>query len=315
MIFTRRAGNAVIDPKLAPDKTSTNNTSTEACAMKNFPRIMSSLITFIHWVYASLRRRIERVALAILAAGPIPRHVAFIMDGNRRYARGKHMETFRGHVDGFQTLRRLLEVCLDLDINCVSVYAFAIENFKRPQDEVQALMNLAKEKLYELCEKGNLLDKHGVRLCVVGRRSLLPPDVLKAVHKAESMTRHNNRAILNLCIPYASSDEMTTAIQTTVRSTLENNIDIDSISEKSIEANLMTTLSGSPPLDILVRTSGVRRLSDYMLWQCSEDTQIQFVPCYWPDFGMREFIPIILAYQRKIWKRRKLEVLQPCKEE
>ena len=77
----------------------------------------------------------------------------------------------------------------------------------------------------------------------------------------------------------------------------------------------MTSLSGSPPLDVLVRTSGVQRLSDYMLWQCSEDTQIQFVSCYWPDFGMREFVPSILAYQRKIWKRRKAEELEPSLKE
>ncbi|KAH8117121.1 Decaprenyl diphosphate synthase-like protein [Phellopilus nigrolimitatus] len=265
---------------------------------------MFPLFSFLLWLFALLKSRTERIALNILSAGPIPRHVAFIMDGNRRYARGKHIEVANGHVDGFQTLRRLLEVCLNLNIKCVSVYAFAIENFKRPPEEVDALMKLARDKLHELCEKGNLLDEYGVRLCVLGRTSMLPVDVQEAVQKAENMTRHNDRAILNLCMPYASRDEIATAVQRTVDKTLSDDSDISAITEASIDANLMTTLSGSPPLDILVRTSGVRRLSDYMLWQCAEDTQIQFVPCYWPDFGMREFIPIILAYQRKFWARR-----------
>lgn len=87
------------------------------------------------------------------------------------------------------------------------------------------------------------------------------------------------------------------------------------ITEDTIDANLMTSLSGSPPLDILVRTSGVRRLSNYMLWQCSEDTQIQFASCYWPDFGMRHFIPIILSYQRKVWGKQKADRERAWKEE
>ncbi|KAI5122205.1 hypothetical protein M0805_002694 [Coniferiporia weirii] len=266
---------------------------------------MFALFTFLLWLYALLRRRAERAVFAVLSAGPIPRHVAFIMDGNRRYARGKHMEVFRGHADGFQTLRRLLEVCLDLHIQCVSVYAFSIENFKRSPEEVDALMQLARERLCELCEKGNLLDEYGVRLCVLGRTSLLPADVLEVVRRAERMTQHNNKAILNLCMPYTSRDEIATAIDRTVKHTLDSNLDTSTITEHDIASHLMTSLSGSPPLDILVRTSGVRHLSDYLLWQCAEDTQIHFVSCLWPEFGVRHLLPILLAYQRKVWTRRR----------
>ncbi|TDL24879.1 Di-trans-poly-cis-decaprenylcistransferase [Rickenella mellea] len=227
------------------------------------------------------------------------------MDGNRRYARKRHLNVTQGHTDGYGALRKLLEVCLQLHIKCVTVYAFSIENFKRSEEEVRALMTLAKEKLLELCENGDLLEEYGVKLNVLGKTALLPHDVQEAVRKAEVMTQNHNRAILNLCMPYTSRDEIVTAIESTINKTLENGTNLDDITEDSIDAEMMTTARGSPPLDILVRTSGVRRLSDFMLWQCCENTQIHFTPTYWPDFGMREFIPVILEYQVKVWNRRK----------
>jgi ditrans,polycis-polyprenyl diphosphate synthase len=144
------------------------------------------------------------------------------------------------------------------------------------------------------------------------------------------MTAHNTRAILNLCMPYTAQDDMVSAIERTAAQVLAGEIEPEHVDEHAIEANLMTSLVDSPSLDILVRTSGVHRLSDFMLWQvsvsctgflvslviygirsifqCCEDTQIQFVSTYWPDFGMRDFIPIILAYQRKIWARKRQEL-------
>ncbi|KAF8641724.1 hypothetical protein AX16_009843 [Volvariella volvacea WC 439] len=247
--------------------------------------------------------------LAVLASGPIPQHVAFVMDGNRRYARMRNQLVQEGHSAGFLALQRVLEICLKLNIRCVSVYAFSIENFKRQKEEVDALMSLAEEKLIEISKQGALLDEYGVRLNVLGRKELLPPSVQEAVRRAEDLTRHNTRAILNLCMPYTSRDEITTAVERTIQK--HQNADPDTIiTEKDIEANLMTTLGGSPPLDILVRTSGVQRLSDFLLWQCCEDTQLQFSNTYWPDFGLFDFVPVILDYQRKVWwkeRERQLE--------
>ncbi|KAF8815806.1 Di-trans-poly-cis-decaprenylcistransferase [Phlegmacium glaucopus] len=226
------------------------------------------------------------------------------MDGNRRYARKNHKEIQQGHSDGFIALRRVLEVCLRLNIRCVSAYAFSIENFKRPEEEVAALMKLAEEKLLELCQHGDLLDEHGVRLNVVGKIELLPQSVQRAIRKAEKMTRHNNRSIFNLCMPYTSRDEITTAVQACVRDSIANGCNERPITEKDIDNHLMTSLGGSPPLDVFVRTSGVHRLSDFLLWQCCEETQLQFTPTFWPEFGLFDFVPIILDYQRKVWNSR-----------
>ncbi|CCM06762.1 uncharacterized protein FIBRA_09060 [Fibroporia radiculosa] len=256
--------------------------------------------------------KVRNAFLAVLAAGPVPRHVAFIMDGNRRYARSHQRRVQEGHAEGFLALRRVLDICMRLDIRCVSVYAFAIENFKRSPEEVEALMDLAEDKFTELCRYGDLLDQYGVRLNIVGKRSLLPPRVLAVAEKAEHISRNNTRAILNFCMPYASRDEIATAVESAVEEALESEDPIHyNITEDTIYAHLMTTKVGSPPLDVLVRTSGVCRLSDYLLWQCSEDTQLQFTSTYWPDFGLWDLVPIILDYQRKVWSRSHSRVSSP----
>ncbi|KAF8875345.1 Decaprenyl diphosphate synthase-like protein [Gymnopilus junonius] len=253
------------------------------------------------WLRDKVVSSARNILLKILASGPIPRHVAFVLDGNRRYARKHHKPIFQGHSDGFLALRRMLEICLRLNVKCVSAYVFSIENYKRQAEEVSALMALAEEKLIEITRHGDLLDEYGVRLNIVGNEKLLPEAVRKAARRAEDMTRHNKRAVLNLHMSYTSRDEIATAVASCVRNSIHEGCTDSIITEKDIDTQLMTSLGGSPPLDILIRPSGVQRLSDYMLWQCCEDTQIQFCPTYWPDFGLFDFIPIILDYQRKIW--------------
>ncbi|KAG5652311.1 hypothetical protein H0H81_005461 [Sphagnurus paluster] len=224
------------------------------------------LVNALKCLQNKVTSKAQQLLLTVLAAGPIPKHVAFVMDGNRRYARNHQKRVFEGHQDGFFALRRMLEICLRLDIKCVSAYAFSIENFKRSPEEVDALMGLAEEKLVELCEHGDLLDQYGVRLNVIGRIDMLPEQVQSAVRKAERMTLHNDRAIFNLCLPYTSRDEMATAIQNCVREVIDSGSD-KIITEDDIDGHLMTSKGGSPPVDILIRTSGVKRLSDFLLWQ------------------------------------------------
>ncbi|THH27913.1 hypothetical protein EUX98_g6262 [Antrodiella citrinella] len=212
------------------------------------------------WLQDSLAAKTQTALLRVLAAGPIPQHVAFVMDGNRRYARMHSKEVQEGHAEGYVALRRqMLEICMRLGIRCISAYSFSIENFKRSPKEVETLMKLAEEKLLELCEHGELLETYDVRLNVIGRTELLPERVQAAVRKVEDLTRYNDRAILNLCMPYMSRDEMATAVQAAVQHALEVGDENHVITEKDVDAHLMTTVSGSPPLDILIRTSGVRR--------------------------------------------------------
>ncbi|KAI0053365.1 Prenyltransf-domain-containing protein [Auriscalpium vulgare] len=261
--------------------------------------------------------RAQRAVIDVLKAGPVPRHVAFVMDGNRRYARSQGMHVLRGHEDGFLALRRVLEICLLLGIRCVSVYAFSIDNFKRSQEEVDGLMHLAEVRLLELCEHGGVLQEYGVRLNALGKIDLFPPNVQAAVRRAEELTKDNDKAILNLCMPYTATDEIKTAVESAVQDALKASqtpayvVHPDThspsgtkrslITEKDIDDRLMTSRVGSPPLDILIRTSGVKRLSDYLLWQCAEDTQIQFINTYWPDVSLLDIVPIMLDYQRKVW--------------
>ncbi|ESK94915.1 dehydrodolichyl diphosphate synthetase [Moniliophthora roreri MCA 2997] len=246
----------------------------------------------------------KRLLLKILAAGPVPQHVAFVMDGNRRYARMLGKGVKHGHGEGYESLRRVLEICFRLNIRCVSVYAFAIENFKRSKEEVDALMVLAVDKLDELCRHGDLLNQYNVRLNVIGRTELFPSHVKTIVKRAEDLTRMNDGSILNICMPYASTDEITTAIESCIHDAIEDKVPTTITAEK-ITSRLMTTERGSPPrVDILIRTSGVTRLSDFMLWQSNEHTQIHFVDAFWPDFRLLDFVPIILQWQRAVWSGR-----------
>ncbi|KAJ7090386.1 Decaprenyl diphosphate synthase-like protein [Mycena belliarum] len=262
------------------------------------------LLRCLRWIQTKVAQRAERLLLRILAVGPIPQHVAFVMDGNRRYARMNQKAIAQGHSDGFVALRRVLEACLRLEIRCVSAYAFAMDNFRRSPQEVDDLMHLAHDKLMEMSQHGQILEEYGVRLNVLGKTSLLPEYVQEAIRHVESVTRNNNKAILNICMSYSSQDEIATAVESAVRKSLENTDPEIEITEEDVAAQLMTSVAGSPPLDILIRTSGVKRLSDFLLWQCCENTQIHFCKAYWPEFGLFDFVPVILEYQRKCWGTR-----------
>lgn len=292
----------------------------------------------------------------------------------------------------------------------VTIYAFSIENFKRSKYEVDALMNMAKVKLSQLAQHGDLLDRYGASVRVLGQRGLVKADVLEAIDRAVRMTSHNTRAVLNVCFPYTSHDEITTAIRNTVveystplanpqrpfseshithtirarhlsaaaeriraRSPSSGNTsetedsasssttlhpesppedspqsfssstsssslskpplntypdllplptnkkstthpqsnaknlplpptypDPESITAEILDDNMFT--AGLPRLDLLVRTSGVERLSDFMLWQCHQDTEIVFLKCLWPEFDLWTFLPVLVEWQ---WRRRK----------
>ncbi|KAG0644402.1 putative undecaprenyl diphosphate synthase-domain-containing protein [Tuber brumale] len=244
--------------------------------------------------------QLQELLINALRQGSVPQHVAFVMDGNRRFARSNHIETVEGHNMGFEALAKILEVCYKAGVKVVTIYAFSIENFKRPLHEVNALMEIAKIKLSQLCQHGELMDRYGASLRILGHRSLLRQDVLEAIEQATEMTKNNDKAILNVCFPYTSRDEMTTAIRDITAT--PGLMDIESITEKTITQHMFT--SDCPQLDLLVRTSGVERLSDFMMWQCHQDTDIVFSDCLWPQFDIWKFLPILINWGVK---RRKLE--------
>ncbi|OLL23397.1 Dehydrodolichyl diphosphate syntase complex subunit [Neolecta irregularis DAH-3] len=187
------------------------------------------------------------------------------MDGNRRYARSLRMDTAEGHSMGFESLKKILAVCYQMGVSSVTLYAFSIENFKRSKYEVDALMDIAKTSLMQLCQHGDMMDQYGCRIRILGQRGMISPDVLEFCNRAEEITKRNTKAILNVCFPYTSRAEITSALQSIVRSYENGHLDPETIDEQTVEEHLFT--QNSPPVDLLIRTSGVERLSDFLLWQ------------------------------------------------
>ncbi|XP_070568689.1 dehydrodolichyl diphosphate synthase complex subunit DHDDS-like isoform X1 [Ptychodera flava] len=231
----------------------------------------------------------------VLKCGPVPKHVAFIMDGNRRFARKSHIQRHEGHVKGFDKLADTLEWCLDLGITEVSVYAFSIENFKRSKDEVDGLMELARQKFARLMEEKDSIQKYGVCVRVLGDISMLPKDVQELISEAVEFSKNNDRAILNVCFAYTSRHEMTTAVKELATGVEEGLLRPSDVSEHLLEKCLYTSHSADP--DLLVRTSGEVRLSDFLLWQSSYSV-LSFVKVLWPEFSIWHLFAAVLHYQR-----------------
>jgi len=251
---------------------------------------------------------IRKLLIRALSLGPLPSHIAIIMDGNRRMARKAGVRLSRGHELGFEALKGLLGFFLKLNIKNVTVYAFSIDNFARPQEEVEALMELAKPKLLELAQEGALLQEYGVRVYILGRRDLLPLDVQAACAKVEQLTAHNTGGSLNVCFPYTSRDEMTHCVRTAVSDCSNDVIKPVEITSEYLASKLYTARSKGfehDPPDLLLRTSGVCRLSDFLLWQASSSTtSIHILPRYWPEVGVADVLPIILTWQaEQLWNR------------
>ncbi|KAJ1949504.1 cis-prenyltransferase [Linderina macrospora] len=238
--------------------------------------------------------RLRRVAVRVMKQGPIPQHIAFIMDGNRRFARKNQVVTSGGHAAGFHKLTDVLEWCNDLGIRHVSVFAFAINNFRRSPEEVTALMTLARDKLRVLAEKSELVKKHGLRIRVAGNKEMLPEDVQESITFAEESTKSNPGMTLNVCFPYSATDEISSAIRALVEDVDSGKLMVADVNEKSLEDRLHIP---GPDLDILVRTSGEIRFSNYMLWQSSKMAYLKFVNAYWPEFSLWHMLSILVSWQ------------------
>ncbi|KAJ8096708.1 putative undecaprenyl diphosphate synthase-domain-containing protein [Lipomyces tetrasporus] len=255
----------------------------------------------------------QEIFMSVLKTGPVPQHVAFVMDGNRRFARRRKLEVREGHSAGFESLAHILEMCYQVGIKVVTVYAFSIENFKRPTVEVDALMEIARTKLLQIIHHGDLADRFGISIRVLGQRNMIPADVLAAIDKSTEMTKGNTTAILNICFPYTSRDDIATSMREVVTLSEKHELEPETIDEGMLEQHMYT--KDCPPLDILVRTSGVERLSDFMLWQSHQDCTVEFVDCLWPEFEPWRFGLILLKWSRnKAIEFRKTEMERDQKE-
>jgi len=239
---------------------------------------------------------LQRLAINVIKVGSIPRHVAVIMDGNRRYAKQSGVAAIEGHTKGFDKLAETLQWCRELGVKEVTVYAFSIENFKRGEKEVKGLLNLAKEKFEILIKEEEKLKKHGVRVKIIGNISYLPLDMQEIVKKAEEITENNNEATLNVAFSYTSREEITHAITECSKKVKQGDLKPDDIDQDLLESHMYTNHSSNP--DLLIRTSGETRLSDFLLWQASSSITY-FTQVLWPEFSIWNLLAGVFFYQRQ----------------
>ncbi|XP_046629219.1 dehydrodolichyl diphosphate synthase complex subunit DHDDS isoform X1 [Neodiprion virginianus] len=254
------------------------------------------------WIRENTLNWIQLMAVKVLKTGSVPKHVAFIMDGNRRYANKNGVKKVEGHTKGvskfcfrFDKLAETLQWCLELGIPEVTVYAFSIENFKRSEEEVNGLMELARQKFQNLLDEREKLMEHGVCIRAIGNLSLIPKDVQKLIAEAMIITKNNNRAFLNVAFSYTSRDEITNAVKDVVGGVVRGHIMTEDINEELISECLYTNHSPEP--DLVIRTSGEVRFSDFLLWQTTCSC-IYFTEVLWPEFTVWDLLAAVFYYQR-----------------
>jgi len=221
----------------------------------------------------------------------MPRHVAIIMDGNGRWAKKRHLPRQAGHKQGMDTLHDIVEFAKDLGIEKLTVFAFSTENWKRPQEEVSFLMNLFIEYLFK---ETRALHRKNVKINFIGDMASLNAKIREEAAKASALTAQNSSMTLNLAVNYGSRQEITRAVKKLAEEVAAGRLDPANINEAMIEANLYT--AGMPDPDLLIRTSGENRISNFLLWQLAY-TEIYCTPVFWPDFDRKELLCSILSYQ------------------
>lgn len=221
-----------------------------------------------------------------------PRHVAIIMDGNGRWAKRRGLPRAVGHREGVQALKRTIEAAPGLGIGCLTVFGFSTENWSRPEDEVSDLMGLVRTYVASDLKR---LEKAGVRLRVLGRRDGLPADIAEIIVRAEAQTAHNDRFLLQVAFNYGGRADLVDAARRHAERLLAGET-VEPFNEKVIEAGLAT--AGSPPLDLIVRTSGEQRLSNFLLWEAAY-AELVFQDILWPDYGPKALAEAVDAYRRR----------------
>lgn len=229
----------------------------------------------------------------------MPVHVAIIMDGNGRWARARGLPRLAGHRAGTENLRRIIEACVEFGIQYLTIYAFSTENWDRPAEEVGGLMRIVEDVIdRELGE----LNKQGVQLRHIGRLERLKPSLRQKVLNAIDLTKDNHRLILNIAFNYGGRDEIVQAIQHMIQDGLQaEEIDYDVV-------NRYLYTAGTPDPDLIIRTSGELRISNFLIWQGAY-SEWYFTPSYWPDFGKKEFKQALDEYRHR--SRRYGKVSEP----
>jgi len=222
--------------------------------------------------------------------GPVPRHVAIIMDGNGRWAQARGLPRTAGHEAGARSVRRVVRACGRMGVDVLTLYSFSTENWSRPEEEVAALMGLLEHYLRN--EQDELMDRH-VRLRAIGQVERLPAIVQALVAHVTELTAGNDGLNLVIAVSYGSRAELTDAVQAIAREVRAGNLDPDEIGEQTISDHLYT--ASLPDPDLLVRTSGEMRLSNFLLWQVAY-SELYVTDVLWPDFGQADLVAAFEAF-------------------
>ncbi|KAL2234859.1 dehydrodolichyl diphosphate synthase 6 [Sesamum indicum] len=266
--------------------------------------------TILFKLFGSSISYMRRCLFSVLSVGPVPNHLAFILDGNRRYAKKWNLGEGMGYRAGFLSLMSLIKYCYELGVKYVSIYAFSIDNFRRRPEEVQCVMDLMLEKIEGLLKEESLVNQYGVRVYFIGNLKLLHEPVRLAAERAMKATSNNNNSILLICVAYTSTDEIVHAAQESCEdkwATTQSSANIkdsqdgeekdtdDVIKLSDIESHMYMRVAPDP--DILVRTSGETRLSNFLLWQTS-NCLLYSPKALWPEIGLRHLVWGVLNFQR-----------------
>ncbi|KAL0396937.1 UNVERIFIED_CONTAM: Dehydrodolichyl diphosphate synthase 6 [Sesamum calycinum] len=276
--------------------------------------------TILFKLFGSSVSFMRRCLFSVLSVGPVPNHLAFILDGNRRYAKKWNLGEGMGYRAGFLSLMSLMKYCYELGVKYVSIYAFSIDNFRRRPEEVQYVMDLMLEKIEGMLKEESLVNQYGVRVYFIGNLKLLHEPVRLAAEKAMKATSNNNNSILLICVAYTSTDEIVHAAAQSCEdkwAAIQSSVNIkdsqdgeekdtnDVIKLSDIESHMYMRVAPDP--DILVRTSGETRLSNFLLWQTS-NSLLYSPKALWPEIGLRHLVWAVLNFQRAhpyLEKRRK----------
>ena len=220
-------------------------------------------------------------------------HLAIIMDGNRRFAWRSNLATGLGHRIGKQKLERVLDWVLELNIPWFTVYALSTENLNRPQEELDVLFDLYVEGLRDIADDERI-HENKVRVNIIGRRELLPERVNDAIDYAESKTADYDQFVFTVCLAYGSREEMITAIQSIAKDFAAGDISLDAINQQAVSDRLYT--ADMPDPDLVIRTSGEERISNFLLWQMAY-SELYFTDVFWPSFSKKDLLKAIRTYQ------------------
>ena len=238
------------------------------------------------------RRKIQVNKEQVLNA-PLPQHIAIILDGNGRWAKKRGLPRTAGHQEGAMNVREITKLCANIGIKALTVYAFSTENWKRTDEEVKFLMKLPIKFFNEFAPE---LVENNIRLKVIGNVEELPIDLQQKVLEISELTKNNTKMTLTIALNYGSQDEIKQAVQAIATDVKNGQLNVEDINEDVIDQHLMT--SDLPPLDLMIRTSGELRISNYLLWQLAY-AELYFTSIAWPDFKEEQLYEALLDYQKR----------------